>query len=84
VEGITLNDTYLDQLGYFIGGLKHLKALDCLPYHSMGVTKYHNLGIEYPLEGLKDLPKEEAIHAREVILKAAKRRRQDDAAKAGE
>lgn len=80
VEGITLVDEYLDQLGYFIGGLKHLKALDCLPYHSMGVVKYKNLGMEYPLKGLKDLPKEEAIRAREIILKAAKRRRQDDAA----
>lgn len=80
VEGITLNDKYLDQLGYFIGGLKNLKALDCLPYHGMGVTKYEKLGMDYPLKDLKDLPKSEAIHAREVILAAAKRRKQDDAA----
>ena len=78
MEGITLNDKYLDRLGYFIGGLKHLKALDCLPYHSMGVVKYEQLGIDYPLKGMEALPKEKAIHAREVILKAAKRRREDD------
>lgn len=79
VEGITLNDKYLDELGYFIGGLQHLKALDCLPYHAMGESKYENLGIDYPLKGMEALPKESAIHAREVILAAAKRRRQDDA-----
>ena len=81
VKDITLVDSYLDELGYFIGGLKHLKALDCLPYHSMGVVKYKNLGIDYPLKGMKPLAKEDAIHAREIILAAAKRRRQDDAAK---
>ena len=78
VEGITLNDKYLDQLGYFIGQFKNITALDCLPYHGMGVVKYEKLGIDYPLKGLKDLPKESAIHAREVILAAMKRRRQDD------
>ena len=36
VKDITLIDSYLDELGYFIGGLKHLKALDVLPYHNMG------------------------------------------------
>lgn len=82
VKGITLNDNYLDELGYFIGGLQHLKALDVLPYHNMGEVKYENLGMEYPLKGMEPLTKDDAIYAREIILKAAKRRRQDDLAKA--
>lgn len=81
VEGITLNDEYLDRLGYHIGQYKNIKALDCLPYHGMGITKYEKLGMDYPLKGLKDLPKESAIHAREVIIAAMKRRRQDEEAK---
>ena len=40
VPGITLNDDYLRQLGHFIGGLDNLKALDVLPYHTMGEVKY--------------------------------------------
>ena len=36
VPTITLNDEYLYRLGYFIGGLDNLKALDVLPYHTMG------------------------------------------------
>ena len=77
VEGITLNDKYLDQLGYFIGQFHNIKALDCLPYHNMGEVKYEKLGIEYPLKGMEGLSKEKAIHARETILAAMKRRRQD-------
>ncbi|MCI5806456.1 MAG: radical SAM protein, partial [Clostridium sp.] len=82
VKDITLVDHYLDELGYFIGGLKHLKALDVLPYHNMGEIKYEKLGINYPLKGMEPLTNQDAIYAREIILKAAKRRRQDDAAKA--
>ena len=81
VKDITLVDKYLDELGYFIGGLKNLKALDVLPYHDMGEVKYEKLGIDYPLKGMKPLTNDDAIKAREIILKAAKRRRQDDAAK---
>ena len=79
VEGITLNDEYLDRLGYFIGQFHCIKALDCLPYHGMGEVKYEKLGIDYPLKGMKNLPQEKAIHAREVILAAMKRRRNDEA-----
>lgn len=81
LKDITLVDNYLDELGYFIGGLKHLKALDVLPYHNMGEVKYKNLGMDYPLKGMEPLTSQDAIYARDIILKAAKRRRQDDAAK---
>lgn len=82
VKDITLIDHYLDELGYFIGGLKNLKALDVLPYHNMGEVKYENLGMEYPLKGMEPLNKKDAIHAREIILNGARRRRKEDAAKA--
>ena len=64
VPTITLNDTYLKQLGHFIGGLDNLKALDVLPYHTMGEVKYENLGIDYPLKGIPAATKEQAIHAK--------------------
>lgn len=62
----------LKELGRFIGKLKNLKALDVLPYHTMGVTKYKQLGIEYPLEGIESLPKEKAKEARTFILEGIK------------
>ena len=47
-----------------------------------GEVKYENLGMEYPLKGMEPLNKEDAIHAREVILDGARRRRKEDAANA--
>ncbi|HOO27069.1 MAG TPA: pyruvate formate-lyase-activating protein, partial [Lachnospiraceae bacterium] len=49
VPGFTDDDNYLFQLGYFIGGLTNLKALDVLPYHTMGKAKYKQLNFNYPL-----------------------------------
>lgn len=68
VPGITDNPDYLYQLGRFIGTLSNVKALDVLPYHDMGKSKYKELGISYPLEAVKPLPKEEALTARKHIL----------------
>lgn len=72
VPTITQNDEYLYKLGEFIATLHHLKALDVLPYHTMGVAKYENLGKEYPLKGIQPLDKKDAIAARQVILKGRK------------
>ena len=47
VPGITDKPELLTRLGAFIGTLPNVKALDVLPYHIMGVTKYHQLGIPY-------------------------------------
>ena len=69
VPGITLDDEYLYKLGAFLATLSNIKALDVLPYHTMGEVKYKNLGIPYPLAGVEAATKEEAGHAKDVILK---------------
>ena len=68
VEGYTNDENDLFRLGEFIGALKNAKALDVLPYHTMGVTKYKELGIKYRLEGLPSLSKSEAARAKQRIL----------------
>lgn len=72
VPGITDNEKYLLQLGEFISGLKTLKALDVLPYHTMGKVKYEELGIDYPLGDTPPLDKEDAVKAREIIMQGVK------------
>lgn len=62
------------RLGYFLGGLKTLKALDVLPYHDMGKAKYEALGMDYALKNTPPLPAEDAAKAREEILKGIKQR----------
>lgn len=72
VPGITYNDEYLYKLGYFLSGLSNIKALDILPYHTMGITKYKTLGISYPLEGVKALGSEDAARARKIVIDGIK------------
>ena len=68
VGGITDEKEDLIALGNFIGGLKHLHYLDVLPYHTMGVNKYKELGLEYPLEGLAPTSQLKAAECKNHIL----------------
>lgn len=68
VPNITDNEDYLYKLGRFIGTLKNIKALDVLPYHNMGVSKYEKLGIEYPLKDTEPMDKQRAIECKKIIL----------------
>ena len=75
IEGYTDKPEDLRKLGEFIGKLKNLKALDVLPYHTMGVNKYKEMGISYPLEGMEALPMEKAVEAKKYILEGVKKTR---------
>jgi pyruvate formate lyase activating enzyme len=70
VPGITDDEEQLTRLGTFLGTLSNIKALDVLPYHIMGITKYQQLGIPYPLDGIPPATKEQAAKAKKVILTA--------------
>ena len=75
VPGITLYRNYLERLGEFMGTLNNVKALDVLPYHSMGKVKYENLNMEYPLGDTREATKEEAVAAKNIILSAYRKSR---------
>lgn len=68
VPGITDVEEHLRNLGRFIGTLSNVKALDVLPYHVMGVKKYQELGIPYPLEGVEAATTQQALEAKKIIL----------------
>ncbi len=70
VPGITSDPVQLKELGRFMAELPNVKSLDVLPYHVLGIRKYKDLGIEYPLEGVAAATKEEALQARNIILSA--------------
>lgn len=77
VEGYTDSEDDLFELGKFIGGLKNLKALDVLPYHSLGEMKYKALGIDYPLHGMPSLAGSAAKAAKEHILAGVRSTREN-------
>lgn len=77
VPGITDDDRFLDELGYFIGHFTNLKALDILPYHTMGAEKYKQLGIPYRLEGVPALEKDRLLEKKQKVLDGIRRRREE-------
>ena len=77
VPGITDDDKYLFDLGYFIGQFSNLKALDVLPYHTMGEAKYEKLGMEYKLKGVPAMDKDKVVEKKKVILDGIKKRRSE-------
>lgn len=76
VPGITFKEEYLTRLGEFLGTLQNIAALDVLPYHDLAIPKYENLKIDYPLKGVPPLSHDEALQARNIILKAYKEQKQ--------
>ena len=78
VPGITLYRDYLERLGEFMATLNNVKALDVLPYHSMGKVKYENLNMDYPLKDTREATKDEAVAAKNIILQAYKKARNGD------
>lgn len=77
VPGITDSEEELRKTGHLIGKLRNLAGLEVLPYHTMGVNKYKNLGREYPLEGVPDMKPEKAREARRIILEAVQESRRN-------
>ena len=67
VPGITTNVDDLKKLKEFIDTLKTVKKIEVLPYHTMGVVKYQNLNIDYPLKGVLPPTKEEVKMAKEIL-----------------
>lgn len=75
VPGITDDEKYLFDLGYFIGEFHNLKALDVLPYHTMGEKKYEAIGLEYPLKGVPAMDKNKLLDKKNAILSGIKKKR---------
>lgn len=68
VKGYTDNKDDLKKLGRYLAHISNLKALDVLPYHTMGVNKYDELGISYPLKGVEALTVQDAVKAKSYIM----------------
>ncbi len=67
VPGITLVEDELVKLKAFIDTLETVEKIEVLPYHTMGVVKYKELNIPYPLEGVKAPTKDEVIWAKKLL-----------------
>ncbi len=67
VPGITDDEEGLKKLKSFVDDLKTVSKVEILPYHTLGLEKWKNLKIDYPLEGVKTPTKEEVKKAEELL-----------------
>ena len=58
VPGLNDNHEYLVKLNKYVNKIKNVQRIDFLPYHTMGIEKYKELGIKYPLDGVPSMDKD--------------------------
>ena len=67
VPGITDDEGQIKRLRKFIDTLNTVERVEVLPYHTLGVFKWKELGIPYRLEGVKPPTEEQVQRAREIL-----------------
>ena len=67
IPGDNSQDKYLIEMREFIQTLKTVERVEILPYHTLGVFKWEQLGIDYPLKGVNPPTQEEVKHAEELL-----------------
>jgi len=67
VPGVTDSEEDLKATAKFIRGLNGVGRVEILPYHTLGVVKWEELGIKYRLEGVPVPTPEETERARQIL-----------------
>lgn len=69
VPGVTDDPAAARRLRAFLDTLTNVRRVDVLPYHVLGLHKWHELGLDYTLEGVEP-PTEDSIRRIRKILGA--------------
>lgn len=67
IPGYTDKEEDLIKLKEFISSLNTVDKVELLAYHDMGKFKWKNLGLEYPLEGVRTATNEDVERARQIL-----------------
>lgn len=68
VPGLTDSEKSMDHLFHHIEDYsKMIEKIEILPYHKLGVEKYHQLGFEDPMVGIPEMEKEKAQYLETYI-----------------
>ena len=67
VPGYSDDEKDLLKLKEFIASLKTVEKVEFLPYHDLGKFKWENLGISYPLEGVRTANQDDVDRAKKII-----------------
>ena len=67
VPGFTDDKEDLLKLKSFINSLQTVEKTELLPYHNIGEFKWEKLGLDYPLEGIRQANDEDIKRAKEIL-----------------
>ena len=67
VPGINDTEEYVLGLKNFIKDLKNIEKVELLPYHTMGVNKYEELGLDYKLKDVKDMDNDRCVELQNIL-----------------
>ena len=67
VPGYTDRESEWEELAAFLKRYQVIRKVELLPYHTMGVNKYEQLGLDYPLKDTLPLSSEQLDKAKGII-----------------
>lgn len=67
IPGITDDENDLIRLKEFLQTLKAVEKIELNPYHTLGVYKWEDLGLEYPLKGVRQANTEDIERAKRIL-----------------
>lgn len=67
IPGITDSKEHLQKMAAFIRTLRHMEKFEFLPYHTMGVHKWEELGAEYTLRDIPPAEDADVLRAKEIF-----------------
>lgn len=67
IPGITDDENDLIRLKEFLQTLKTVEKIELNPYHTLGVYKWEDLGLEYPLKGVRQANTEDIKRAKRIL-----------------
>lgn len=65
--GINDTEEYVLGLKNFIKDLKNIEKVELLPYHTIGIHKYKELGLKYELDGVNDMDNDRCVELQKLL-----------------
>lgn len=67
VPGITDSEEHIKKLAQIIKEIKNVEKIELLPYHTLGSQKYEKMELDYKLEGVESMDKEDLAKLEKVL-----------------
>ena len=67
VPDLTDSEEELINIKKFISTLNYVERIELLPYHSLGIHKWENLGLDYKLKDAKSPTDDEMKRAKKIM-----------------